>query len=359
LNIERSETSIDYSAVANNFRGAYTYTRAANVRGRDEAERARELMKNYFYGSGGNMYKANLHCHTTDSDGRLTPEEIKNIYMAEGYSIVAYTDHHSGSGFVRREHLNEKNFLAINSCEVDLNQKRGDKRVISKVKTYHFNLYATDPDMEAQPPILEMDYNDIRAINQYIADRTDEGFLVCYNHPYWSLQDYSDYSGLKGCFAMEIYNHGCEVVDGYYGYHPQVYDEMLRRGNRIFCVSADDNHNRYPSGDARWDSFGGFVMVNCAGLTYGGVMDALRRGDFYSSQGPEIYEIYEKAGVLNVSCSAVDLIVAFTDGRKSHVRRGDGITSAAFELTGDERYVRIMCRDDKKTDANSNAYWLE
>ena len=25
----------------------------------------------------GSYYKANLHCHTTFSDGRLTPEEVK------------------------------------------------------------------------------------------------------------------------------------------------------------------------------------------------------------------------------------------------------------------------------------------
>ncbi len=41
----------------------------------------------------GTYYKANLHCHTTFSDGRLTPEEIKKAYQEQGYSVVAYTDH--------------------------------------------------------------------------------------------------------------------------------------------------------------------------------------------------------------------------------------------------------------------------
>ena len=30
-------------------------------------------------------YKANLHCHTTFSDGAFTPEKIKEIYKAHGY----------------------------------------------------------------------------------------------------------------------------------------------------------------------------------------------------------------------------------------------------------------------------------
>ena len=43
--------------------------------------------------TSGNLYKTNLHCHTNVSDGRLSPAEVKELYMAHGYSIVAYTDH--------------------------------------------------------------------------------------------------------------------------------------------------------------------------------------------------------------------------------------------------------------------------
>ena len=51
-------------------------------------------MKKFFFPTcGKTAYKANLHCHTTFSDGRLTPENVKREYMARGYSIVAYTDH--------------------------------------------------------------------------------------------------------------------------------------------------------------------------------------------------------------------------------------------------------------------------
>ena len=31
---------------------------------------------------GGALYKANLHCHTTISDGKQTPEEVKETYLA-------------------------------------------------------------------------------------------------------------------------------------------------------------------------------------------------------------------------------------------------------------------------------------
>ncbi len=34
-------------------------------------------MKKYLLPQAGQFFKANLHCHTTISDGKMTPEEIK------------------------------------------------------------------------------------------------------------------------------------------------------------------------------------------------------------------------------------------------------------------------------------------
>lgn len=50
-------------------------------------------MRKYLLPETGQFYKANLHAHTSMSDGKDTPEEVKEIFKAMGYSIVAYTDH--------------------------------------------------------------------------------------------------------------------------------------------------------------------------------------------------------------------------------------------------------------------------
>ena len=36
-------------------------------------------------------YKANLHTHSTISDGKLTPQELKEAYKSKGYSILSIT----------------------------------------------------------------------------------------------------------------------------------------------------------------------------------------------------------------------------------------------------------------------------
>ena len=59
-------------------------------------------------------------------------------------------------------------------------------------------------------------------------------------------------------------------MDGLYGYHPQAYDEMLRSGQRLFCVSTDDNHNTMAEDCGLYDSFGGYIMIGARSLTYDG-----------------------------------------------------------------------------------------
>ena len=39
------------------------------------------------------FYKANFHLHTTNSDGRRSPEEAIALYREQGYDVLAITDH--------------------------------------------------------------------------------------------------------------------------------------------------------------------------------------------------------------------------------------------------------------------------
>ena len=44
------------------------------------------------------MY-ANLHNHTTHSDGVYSPEEIVKVAKAEGYSAIAVSDHDTATAY--------------------------------------------------------------------------------------------------------------------------------------------------------------------------------------------------------------------------------------------------------------------
>ena len=67
-------------------------------------------MKKYLLPNEGNFYKANLHCHSSLSDGTLTPKELKDLYKANGYSVLAYTDHDI---FIPHNELTDDSFVAL------------------------------------------------------------------------------------------------------------------------------------------------------------------------------------------------------------------------------------------------------
>lgn len=315
--------------------------------------------KIYLLPKDGEFYKANLHSHTTLSDGKLSPEEVKEAYKKEGYSVVAYTDHRK---YHWHKELMDETFIPLAAYEVDINEHFKVPGDFSRVKTYHINLFDMMPEKfqeEKNGSILpERRYGDYHYINGYIDAMKQYGFIACYNHPYWSLQDYDDYKNLRGFWGMEIYNHGCEH-DGLYGYNPQSYDEMLRLGNRLFCVSTDDNHNSFPFGDPLCDSFGGFTMIKAEELSYDCVAKALLNGSFYSSMGPEIKELYVEEDVLYVKTSPVKKIYVMMEGRNCYKKlaNGDGfIHEAAFLLKKNETYIRVSIQDEHGLRADTNAY---
>ena len=100
------------------------------------------FMKYHLLPETGTFYKANLHCHSTVSDGKWTPEEIKRNYMAQGYSIVAYTDHEV---VIPHNDLRDENFLPITGAEISVN-KNIPGLSYRYSKQYHLTILSTDPE---------------------------------------------------------------------------------------------------------------------------------------------------------------------------------------------------------------------
>lgn len=310
----------------------------------------------------GKWFKANLHCHCTVSDGRWTAEQIKAEYQKRGYSVIAFTDH---MDYVRHTELDDENFLTIGAFEANIDAVEAVPQDWNTRPVYHLNFYDTNPDGRdcSAVPMPEQKYS-MEYVNRYIKDRRNEGFLCCYNHPWWSVQTYEDYVPLKDISFFEIFNYGCEV-EGQNGYAPQAYDELLRTGHRVHCLATDDNHNCFPADDPRNDSFGGFTMIQAPELTYSAIMDALQKGNTYASMGPLFHGVYLEGNRLIVDCSPVERIHVITNGRGSRwisVNPGESLTHAEFSLddyVNYDGYIRIQIRDANGLYANTNAYDLK
>ena len=338
-------------------------------------------MKRWLLPENGRFYKANLHLHTTVSDGRYTPEEVKQKYRERGYSILAFTDHEV---FVPHNDLSDGDFLALNAHEIAIDEFAGGGRY---QRTYHLNFYAKSRDTALSPVFSEsrvdcksslalitdeMRRYDARAeysvesVNDLIRLGNENGFFVCYNHPVWSLQNYPDYIGLEGLWGIEVFNQSCVVEE--YPDTTVPLDDLLKAGKDVFPICSDDSH---------WDPdyFGGWTMIRAASLDYGDVIAALLAGDFYSSTGPEIRELSIEDGILTVRCGDAAKVRIVTDwrsyraaGAKVPEREGEDFVArfsvgklgdkyrAATEPDYKNSYFRVEVRGHDGTTAYSRAF---
>ena len=315
-------------------------------------------------GKNPHLFKANLHCHTTNSDGRMTPEMVKEEYKSRGYSVVAFTDHEH---VVDNSHLTDGEFLAINGCEIAIKEEPTQSTMVkTDMRVVHLNFYAKRQG-SCDTPCYNSVYDhflkdEIRdrvsfsgeyervysheGISEIIAEASRQGFLVSYNHPTWSLEDARHYLGYDGLFAVEIYNHGA-VVNGLPD-DEVVIDQMRRAGKRVFLTACDDNHNWARLDSPLSDSFGGFVMIDAEELSYQSIIEALERGDFYASCGPLIYSVTREGMCVTVKCSGARKISLISETRFSEsafAPEGEEIYEVSFILNKKNGAYRIKVTD--------------
>ena len=198
-------------------------------------------MIRYLLPKDGNFYKANLHCHSTDSDGRISPEELAEGYRSRGYSILAITDHRK---MPDRSHLCTDDLLVLNGYEFN------HVPYPMRGRSIHMNLIAKDQKNLTLAPLEPVpegkecttDPEFTAKINNMVKTANEAGFLTIYNHMRWSHDTEADALSYDGFFAMEIFNHFSEVV-GVEEYNLSAYVSMIRAGKKLFAVMADDNHN--------------------------------------------------------------------------------------------------------------------
>ncbi len=337
-------------------------------------------MKKYLLPEGGNFYKANLHVHTDISDGDESPETVKRMYKDMGYSVVAFTDHEV---MVPHPELADEDFLPLTSYEIAVSEDADDVVRYGK-KVCHMNLYAPAMDTpyssvfreksvicknslpyitdEMRAHSFPREYGD-KGMNEIIKRANDEGFLVSLNHPVWSLQNYEDYKGLEGLWAVEVRNTECVSV----GYEDtaQPFEDMVRLSKGVFPIATDDAHHVTSFGKSH-------IRIKAEKLDYPTIMAALKKGDFYASWGPELKELYVEDNTLHFSCSGVVAAHVISERRRTMSKTSDvpfeggSIDLTRYlELTADRPrsrwpyYLRLVLIDRNGNKALTRAYMLE
>jgi hypothetical protein len=265
------------------------------------------------FSAPGRFYKGNLHTHSKRSDGRLEPEEVCRRYRERGYDFLCLSDHFLDSyefPVVDTRAFRTDGFTTLIGAELHAPATHlGDLwHILAVGLPLDFAKTGADEDGPA------------------LARRAAAaGAFVGIAHPQWYGLNASDGHTLDAAHAVEIYNHTCEMLSA----RPDgvaLLDQLLTEGRRLTGFASDDAH--FHANDA----FGGWVCVKAESLDPEALLQALKAGRYYASQGPEILFLEREGDIVRVGASPARSIVLAGPGSKSRPVHGSGIVEAEFDL---------------------------
>lgn len=253
--------------------------------------------------------KGNLHTHTTESDGTLTPDAIARAYAERGYGFLCLSDHDRVTWPVEAP----EGLILLPGLEVG-----GGPHVLA------VGVETGVPPTGSRQDVLD-------AITQ-------AGGLAILCHPNWEAhynhfpQDVMEQ--LRGYAGIEIWNGVVEFLEGS-ALATDRWDRLLSGGRRVWGFAHDDAHHDFAVGRA-------WVVAQVRERSRGSVLEALGEGRFYSSTGVTIERIEVDGDDVLIEAPDADRIRFYGQwGRLVHEAEG---STAGYRVGGREGlYVRAEC----------------
>ncbi len=238
--------------------------------------------------------KGQTHCHSTESDGKASPQEVADWYRTHGFQFVFITDHNKMTDPTKLN-VPSDGFILIPGEEVT-----------TKFNGYpiHVNGLGITKTLAAEKGNSRLDtmQKDIDVI-------VNDGGIADINHPnwHWGLGE-REMSRARGCNLFEIHNGPGDYEAGD-AEHPSieaVWDTMLSKGLQMYGLSVDDAHD-YKSTDPKTNMPGlGWIVVRVNKLTAAEVLSGISRGDFYGSTGVELQDVSFRDGTMTVTINPTE-----------------------------------------------------
>jgi len=279
-------------------------------------------MKNPFL-LPGRWYKANLHTHTTASDGVVSPAERVRQYRRAGYHVLALTDHRKTNDC---RQLDGRGMLLISGIECHpLCPSAGVPLHLVGLHVPH-GFAPSCPD----------------DANRTIADIRSAGGEVILAHPAWCCQGYDDFRDLRHLAAVEVYNATC-ARHGRASSESE-WDIALHHEMSLPCIGVDDCH----CADGE-DVFESWTWLRMPSLGVRQVLRALRTGACYASCGPRIHDFRLADGQVRLRCSpAQEVTFIGGPGQGARRRAEPGQTLRGFRIARPGwKHVRARVTDSR------------
>jgi hypothetical protein len=278
-------------------------------------------------------FKGNTHCHTTNSDGDETPENVVKWYKNHGYQFLVITDHDVLTDIKPLDTEETDDFLLIPGEEISDHYNGVPIHLNALNITEHISAQHGNSKVETLQ-------KNIDAIIQ--ADG-----IVTINHPNWrwAFNDV-EMSQLRNVKLFELYNFSYNCNNFGAGGHPgmeEVWDRMLSKGALMYGIATDDAHDYTGEFSAKKSNPGtGWVMVRASELSPNTILTSLEKGEFYSTVGVLLQNIEVTKKSYTVEIQQEDDIKYTTQfiGKDGQILKEVFGTPAEYTFQGDELYVR-------------------
>jgi predicted metal-dependent phosphoesterase TrpH len=257
-------------------------------------------------------YRGNVHCHTTQSDGDLAPADVILKYKSLGYNFLAVTDHDL---LTKVTGSLPSNFLLLPGEEIQATRDVGAVNIKSVIKpTPTFTIQMAVDAINAQ--------NGMAIYNHPLANQVDKVTLQ-------ELLQINNYQ------FIEIYNYRYEKK-----YHDDLsfWDGLLSNGRKVYGLATDDAHLSSDIGH-------GWLMVRTSTLRADSIVAAIRKGDFYATNGISLTELKFENNKISVT-SSNGTVIEFVGLNGTVLQRVQSST-AVYTFKGDEKYVRANITNSK------------
>ncbi len=286
--------------------------------------------------NGDIRYKVALHNHTILSDGRVTPEEAARLYAEVGFDALAITDHWK---YYPEGELS--GLRIISGCEYNMGASDTSTDV----------MHIVGVGMNKEPQLVRGQCTRQQVIDAIRA----AGGMAILAHPAWSLNTPEHATELSGFEATEIYNTVSNVCQSSRPYSGYFVDLLANKGVAYPLIATDDAHY-YENIDDRKS----YIMVKAKSNSQNDILDAVRAGDFYATQGPELY-VYREGEYMIAECSECVMIDFLSNAAwgPDRITRGEGLVRAEYKIKEHDKWVRVEVHDAEGRYAWSNIIFVK
>lgn len=281
-------------------------------------------------------FKGHMHGHSTNSDGKLPPEQAALWYRDHGYDFCSVTDHRKLTPVEPMSHIQSKDFILLPGIELDAAPHGRNTHTCGLFLRAEVTNQGGDTVTEA--------------LQRQVDAIAKAGGMTQINHPNWTWAfNAEEVLPVRGAALLEVYNMsaGCNNEgDPEKGVRSTeaMWDYLLTRGMRIWAVASDDVHTYevgHPDGPGK-----GWVVVRASSLTPSNIERAMRDGDFYASSGVELRDVRLSQDQIEVRIEPKPGVTYRTEligigGKLLEVAHGP---VARFVLDGRTGYVRARVK---------------